>query len=66
MIATSVRLGSSAQIGASRPLFSLGPAGWQDYDVTADGQRFLIILNVPSPDADAIALTVNWFSLLRR
>jgi eukaryotic-like serine/threonine-protein kinase len=66
MIATAVRLGSSAQVGASRPLFSMGPAGWQDYDVTADGQRFLVVVNMPAPDADAVAVTVNWFSLLRR
>jgi Tol biopolymer transport system component/predicted Ser/Thr protein kinase len=66
MIATAVRLGASAQVGASRPLFSLDPAGWQDYDVTADGQRFLVVVNMPAPDADAIAVTVNWFSLLRR
>ncbi len=66
MIATAVRLGSSAPVGASRPLFSLGPAGWQDYDVTADGQRFLVVVNMPAPDANALAVTVNWFSLLKR
>jgi hypothetical protein len=66
MIVTAVRLGASAQVGASRPLFSLGPGGWQDYDVTADGQRFLAVVNMPAPDADAISVTVNWFSLLKR
>jgi Tol biopolymer transport system component len=66
MIATPVRLGSSAQVGASRPLFRMGSAGWQDYDVTADGERFLVIENLPAPDADAIAVTTNWSSLLRR
>ncbi len=66
MIATAVHLGSSAQVGASRPLFRMDPAGWQDFDVTADGQRFLVVVNLPAPDADAISLTINWFSLLRR
>jgi Tol biopolymer transport system component/predicted Ser/Thr protein kinase len=66
MTATAVRLGSSVQVGTSRPLFSMGPAGWQDYDVTADGQRFLVVVNMPAPDADAISMTVNWLSLLGR
>jgi hypothetical protein len=66
MIATPVRLGSSAQVSAPRPLFRMGPAGWQDYDVTADGERFLVIENVPAPDADAISVTTNWPPLLRR
>ena len=66
MIATLVRLGSSAQVGASRPLFRMASAGWQDYDVTSDGERFLVIENLPAPDADAIAVTTNWPSLLRR
>ena len=57
MIATPVRLGSSAQVGAPRTLFRMGSAGWQDYDVTADGERFLVIENLPAPDADAIAVT---------
>ncbi len=66
MIATPVRLGSSAQVGAPQRLFLMGSAGWQDYDVTADGERFLVIENLPAPDADAIAVTTNWPSLLRR
>ena len=36
------------------------------YDVTADGERFLAVENLPAPEADAITVTVNWFSLLRR
>jgi eukaryotic-like serine/threonine-protein kinase len=66
MIATAIELGSSVRVGASRPLFRMNPAGWQDYDVTADGQRFLVVVNMPAPDAEAISVTVNWFSLLRR
>jgi Tol biopolymer transport system component len=65
MIATPVQLGSSAQVGTSRLLFHMNPAGWKDYDVTADGQRFLVVENLPAPGADAIAVTVNWLSLLR-
>jgi Tol biopolymer transport system component len=64
MIATAIELGSNVKVGASRPLFRMNPAGWQDYDVTSDGQRFLAVLNVPAPDAGAITVTVNWLSLL--
>jgi hypothetical protein len=66
MVATSIELGVSAKVGASRPLFRMNSAGWQDYDVTADGQRFLVVANMPAPDADAITVTVNWPSLLGR
>jgi hypothetical protein len=34
--------------------------------VTADGERFLVIENLPSQEADAIFLTLNWTSALRR
>ena len=66
MIATPIRLTSETEIGASQRLFRLDPAGWQDYDVTGDGQRFLAVVNVPVPDADAITVTVNWTSVLKR
>ena len=38
----------------------------KDYDVTPDGERFLAVVNVPVQDADAIAVTANWLSLLPR
>jgi hypothetical protein len=60
-----MELGASAKVGASRPLFRINPEGWQDYDVTGGGGRFLAVINMPAPDADAITLTVNWLSLLK-
>jgi eukaryotic-like serine/threonine-protein kinase len=65
MVATAMELGASAKVGASRPLFRINPEGWQDYDVTGGGGRFLAVINMPAPDADAITLTVNWLSLLK-
>ena len=62
MIATPIRLSSEVQVGAPQRLFRIDPAGWQDYDVTADGERFLLVASVPAPDADAITVTVNWLS----
>jgi Tol biopolymer transport system component len=66
MIATPVRLAAGVEIGEARPLFRIDPAGWSDYDVTPDGARFLAAANIPIQDADAIAVTVNWLSLLPR
>jgi Tol biopolymer transport system component/predicted Ser/Thr protein kinase len=62
MIATPIRLASEAQVGAPQRLFRIDPAGLQDYDVTGDGERFLAVVTVPVPDADAITVTVNWLS----
>ncbi len=66
MVATAIELGSSVKVGASRPLFRMNPEGWQDYDVTADGQRFLAVVNMAAVDVDAIAVTVHWQSRLGR
>jgi hypothetical protein len=66
MIAAPIRLASEAQVGTPQRLFRIDPTGWQDYDVTGGGERFLAIANVPAPDADAITVTVNWSSVLKR
>ena len=66
MIATPVRLAAGVEVGQARSLFRIDPAGWRDYDVTPDGERFLAVVSVPVQDADAIAVTANWLSLLPR
>jgi serine/threonine protein kinase/Tol biopolymer transport system component len=53
--------GATLEIGAVRPLF--GPlstgAGYQ-YDVSADGQRFLAVVALEQPAADSLTLVQNW------
>ncbi len=66
MIATPIKLGPSPQIGAPRSLFHMNHSGWRDYDVTANGERFLVVENLPSEDTEAISLAVNWESLLHQ
>jgi Tol biopolymer transport system component len=66
LLAAPIRLAPEVQVGAPQVLFRIDPVGWRDYDVTADGNRFLAVVNVPVPDEDAIAVTVNWPSLLKR
>ena len=66
MVATGIELGSNVKVGASRPLFRINPEGWQDYDVTADGQGFLAVVNMAAVNVDAIVVTVQWQSRLGR
>jgi len=66
MTTVPVRLASRADIGEAQTLFPMSPGGWRDYDVARDGSRFLVVENLPSPDSNAITVTANWPSLLRR
>jgi hypothetical protein len=46
--------------GRARPLFTL-PATAANWDVSPDGQRFLVAAPVmTSPNADPIAVVLNW------
>jgi serine/threonine protein kinase/Tol biopolymer transport system component len=66
LIATPVQLGANLQIGKSKSLFKMSAAGWHDYDVTSDGERFLVVENLPGQGADAIVVTTSWTSRLGR
>ena len=57
-------LGKSLQIGAAQQIF--GGLTIYGYDVSPDGQRFLLVLR--SPKAGGLPLTVvqNWLTLLKR
>jgi hypothetical protein len=57
--------GSGLAFGAGRPLFKVRPRPFArldafPYDVSADGQRFLVNTFVDEPTAVAITLVVNW------
>ena len=64
MMAVDVNPGTTFQPGVPRPLFPTRPAGVLRYDVTPDGQRFLV--SVPTQDAGAAPATIvlNWFQVL--
>jgi Tol biopolymer transport system component len=72
MMAVAVRAGATFEAGKPTPLFktrasgsSFGTLSRNQYDVTPDGQRFLILQPVadkPSP----ITVVVNWTAALRR
>jgi hypothetical protein len=59
---------STLESGIPKPLFSLGLASpaWTQYEVSADGQRFLAIQTVASEGRDSLHVIVNWPALLRR
>ena len=68
VMAAEVRAsGSSFEVGAVRALFETRPyrTGGAAFDVSADGQRFIIKYAQEQPTA-AITLVVNWTSELKK
>jgi dipeptidyl aminopeptidase/acylaminoacyl peptidase len=64
--------GSAFEVGAVRSLFDTrpgSPAGgpsWYSYDVSPDGQRFLVNVPAESTPAAPITLVVNWPAALKK
>jgi Tol biopolymer transport system component len=72
MVATVDGSGTAFVVVAAQPLFPslMRTAGWvgstsYNYDVTADGQRFLVNATVDSPNDTPITLLLNWADGLR-
>jgi len=56
-------------VGVAQPLFSIQPSGRRvgyPYDVTADGQRFLVNVSDERLEPTTVTLLTNWPALLRR
>jgi eukaryotic-like serine/threonine-protein kinase len=73
MTATVNEEGTTLKVDAVRPLFEVRPRvvpylGWQDsvFDVSSDGQRFLINTAVTQTVSAPINLVVNWPALLKK
>jgi hypothetical protein len=51
-------------IGRERTLFSASSVGaenlYQDYDVSSDGQRFVVVQNVDAGETPKITVVQNW------
>ena len=58
--------GSSFEVGMVTPLFlTRAPAGGYQYDVSADGQRFLVN-SVREADSTPVTVVVNWTAALNK
>ena len=58
---------SGFKVGVVRPLVVTRPAiSNATYDVSADGQRFLVDNVVEQPGSESIALILNWTTELRK
>ena len=70
-MAAPIQAGSSLDVGPPTALFDIGfrslgsgvPATANDYDVTPDGQRFLI--SRPGDTTVPITVVLNWTAALR-
>jgi serine/threonine-protein kinase len=64
LMAVAVRLGQDIQFSVPKPLFSLPPFPpfplAADYDVSRDGQRFLISLGTERASQPPLIVTLGW------
>ena len=65
VMAVQVKPGAEFVAGPPMPLFKADPLS-ADYDVTADGQRFLFIASAPGTQLLPFAVVLNWMADLKR
>jgi serine/threonine protein kinase len=58
VMAVPVTLGSTLQAGLPQPLFAIPPGS--QFDVSPDGQRFLVNARVQGPESPPLNVVVNW------
>jgi serine/threonine protein kinase/Tol biopolymer transport system component len=67
MVSEVTAQGDTLEVGAAHPLFEIRPGGPGNiYDVTADGQRFLINTAVEQQITLPITLVLNWTTDLKK
>ena len=60
---------SSLLIGKVRSLFQINPvpfAGGSNYDVTSDGNKFVVASLAPSQVSEPLTVVINWTALLKQ
>jgi Tol biopolymer transport system component len=74
IMAVPVRLGADVVIGTPQPVvkgpYAVALNGGRHYDVSADGQRFLLLKDAPTPDGQKAApveihIVLNWLDELK-
>jgi Tol biopolymer transport system component len=60
--------GASLKVGSPQALFqaSFAPSAFRNYDLTRDGQKFVLVTQPAETGAHAITLVVNWPALMAR
>jgi Tol biopolymer transport system component len=70
LMAVGVKAGSSFEVGIPAVLFELGTSlsagARHQYDVSADGQRFLVIRVVETQEGHPITVALNWEADLKK
>lgn len=70
LMAASVKMGATFEAGAPVALFRIDSPGWQiggnAFDVTPDGQRFLIQTGVPGAQSLPFTVVTHWTADLKR
>lgn len=64
VMTVQIKVGSDFEAGKPTQLFKTDPLA-RDYDVTADGQRFLFIASAPGTQLLPFAVVLNWMSDLK-
>ena len=69
-MAVPLTAGTSVDVGAPTPLFdarfSAGNFATFEYDVTANGQRFLVLAPLSQARSTPITVVLNWTAALNR
>jgi dipeptidyl aminopeptidase/acylaminoacyl peptidase len=65
VIAADVAASPVFEVGALRVVFEV-PGPFADYDVTADGQRFLFIMRDREAEAGTLSAILNWPAMLKK
>jgi len=69
LMGVEIKLGSSFEPGVPRELFDVAIAGSlpnAPYDVTADGQRFLLLRGQVDPNPSSLTVVLNWTADLKK
>ncbi len=66
VMAVPVSTTASFDAGVAKVLFDRKPARIIDFDVTADGQSFLINSEVSGPETKPMNIVVNWMATLKK
>jgi hypothetical protein len=64
-MAVPITLSPTFRSGPPSPLFAIHPGGAQPFDVSADGQRFLVDIAPSDQGSSPFSLVLNWTGLLK-